>query len=117
MSKDRPGAAMVRGGGRQAYSLFSRREGADRDVSFVFQVNRSDSPCEEHSHDIEQWMFIHRGTVLFVIDGEEQLARPGDLVYIPRNAVHRHDTVGEEPASVLVIDHWPSDSDNNLGWD
>ena len=53
----------------------------------------------------------------FVIDGDEAIAGPGDLVYVPRNAVHRHEEIGDEPVELLVIDHWPRDSQNRLGLD
>ena len=116
-SRDREGARLLRPGERAAYSLFGRRESADQDTSFVYQVNQPGAPCEDHAHDLEQWMFIYKGRVRFVIDGEEQVAGPGDLVYVPRNALHRHETLGRATAEILVIDHWPHDSQNQLGWD
>jgi mannose-6-phosphate isomerase-like protein (cupin superfamily) len=102
---------------RDFYALYNRPEGADQDVSFVLQINRPGFKSEEGNHDLEQWFFVHRGTVRFHIAGEETIAGPGDLVYVPREAMHCHEPVGDEPAELLVIDHWPQDSENQLGWD
>lgn len=113
----REGAQVLRPGERLSYILFGRCESADQDVMFGHQVNQPDAPCEDHAHDLEQWMFVHKGQVRFVIDGEEQIAKAGDLVYVPRRAVHRHETVGSQAAELLIIDHWPRDSQNRLGLD
>ncbi len=115
--KKRTEAQSTPDGQRTFYALFDRREGADQDVSFVLQVNQPGSMTEEGTHDLEQWFFVHRGSVRFTIDGEEIVAGPSDLVYVPRNALHFHEALGEEAAELLVIDHWPQDSENQLGWD
>lgn len=105
------------GGLRSYYELFRRPETSDQDVSFVLQVNLPGNVTPDGTHDLEQWFFVHRGRVRFVIDGDEAIAGPGDLVYVPRNAVHRHEEIGDEPVELLVIDHWPRDSQNRLGLD
>ena len=104
-------------GQRAFYAFFGRRDGADQDVSFVLQVNQPGSKTEDDTHDLEQWFFVHKGCVRFVVDGEEVVAGPGELVFVPRNVMHHHEVVGEEPVEQLVIDHWPRDSENQLGWD
>jgi len=115
--KSRTQAQFSEDGKRALHSLFSRREGADQDVSFVLQVNQPGTRNQDHSHDLEQWVFVHTGRARFVVDGKEAMVGPGDLVFVPRNAVHRHEHIGEEPVELLVIDHWPQDSENQLGWD
>jgi quercetin dioxygenase-like cupin family protein len=105
------------GGMRTIFKFFGRAEGADKDVSFVLQVNQPGNKTPDGTHDLEQWFFVHRGQVRFVIAGEEAVAGPGDLIYVPRNAVHHHEALAGEPAALLVIDHWPRDSENQLGWD
>jgi mannose-6-phosphate isomerase-like protein (cupin superfamily) len=104
-------------GRRSFYRYFDRREAADQDVSFVLQVNPPGEGTTDGTHDLEQWFFVHKGRVRFVVAGEAVIAGPGDLVYVPRNAVHRHEELGDEPAELLVVDHWPHDSENELGWD
>lgn len=107
----------LQAGRRSFYAYFGRREGADQDVSFVLQVNQPGCEIEDHVHDLEQWFFVYKGLVRFVIDGEAMMAEPGQLVYVPRNAAHHHEVVGTEPVELLVIDHWPQDSENQLGWE
>jgi len=104
-------------GQRTFYDYFKRREAADQDVSFVLQINPSGGGTPDGEHDLEQWFFVHKGKARFVVDGEEVIAGPGDLVYVPRNTTHRHEELGDEPAELLVIDHWPMDSENQLGWE
>lgn len=105
------------GGLRTNYDLFRRSEGSDQDISFTLQVNQPGNITADGVHDLEQWFFVHRGRVRFVIDGAEAIAGPGELVFVPRNAVHRHEELDGEPAELLVIDHWPRDSRNQLGLD
>jgi mannose-6-phosphate isomerase-like protein (cupin superfamily) len=115
--KNREEPQIVLGGQRAIYVLYGRREGADQDVSFVLQVNQTGYKTEKGSHDLEQWFFVHKGRVRFVVNGEAVVAGPGDLLFVPRNAVHHHESLGNEPVELLVIDHWPRDSEDQLGWD
>jgi len=104
-------------GSRVFYVYWNRGDGADQDMSFVLQCHRPGSRSEEDTHDLEQWFFVHRGNVRFTIDGEERIAEPGDLVFVPRNARHWHQPLGREAAELLVINHWPEDSEDQMGWD
>jgi quercetin dioxygenase-like cupin family protein len=115
--KSRSEPLEARDGSREFYVYWNRGEGADRDMSFVLQSHRPGSRSEEDVHDLEQWFFVHRGRVRFTIDGEERIARPGDLVFVPRNARHWHQPQGREAAELLVINHWPEDSEDQMGWD
>jgi quercetin dioxygenase-like cupin family protein len=108
---------IIQQGVRTNYDLFRRPEASDGDVSFTLQVNLPGNVTADGTHDLEQWFFVHRGRARFVIDGEERIAELGDLVYVPRNVVHRHEEIGDEPVELLVIDHWPHDSQNRLGLD
>jgi quercetin dioxygenase-like cupin family protein len=102
----------------RTFSVFwNRGDGADRDVSFVLQSNQPGSSSEEDCHDLEQWFFVHRGMIRFTIDGAETVAGPGDLVFVPRNSRHWHEPMGAEAAELLVINHWPLDSSDQMGWD
>ena len=102
---------------RQFYQYVKRAETADQDVSFTLQINPPQEGTPDGQHDLEQWFFVHGGRVRFVVDGEEVVAGPGDLVYVPRNAVHRHEELGDEPVELLVINHWPVDTEDQLGWE
>lgn len=48
-----------------------------------------------HSHpDEEQWSYIIRGKMHFVLGDEERVLGAGDFVHIPRNVNHRSRAVG-----------------------
>jgi mannose-6-phosphate isomerase-like protein (cupin superfamily) len=104
-------------GGRAFRVFWNRGLGADLDMSFVLQEHRPRSRSEEDVHDLEQWFFVHRGRARFTVDGEEIVAEAGDLIFIPRNARHWHEPLGDEAAELLVINHWPRDSEDQMGWD
>lgn len=44
---------------------------------------------EFHSHPNEQWIYVLEGTIDSVVDGEQQLVKPGKVIYIPANSVHK----------------------------
>ena len=54
-------------------------------VEVIFQ---KDAVGELHRHVHEQTSYIARGSFEFVLDGEKQLVRQGDSIYIPANAEH-----------------------------
>jgi quercetin dioxygenase-like cupin family protein len=99
---------------RSFFALFDRLESADRDVSFVLQVNEPGRGTESGAHDWEQWFFVHRGQVRFFVGDQEVLAGPGDFVYVPRNVTHRHEWLGDSAAELLVINHWPHDTEDRI---
>jgi quercetin dioxygenase-like cupin family protein len=45
--------------------------------------------AEPHSHPNEQWIYILEGTFNMTIGGQELAAKPGSVVYIPSNTMHR----------------------------
>ncbi len=55
------------------------------------------SRLEPHRHDSHEFYYLLSGQALMQIETEEQKVGPGDLVHIPRNAVHsiRPATAGE----------------------
>ena len=97
--------------------LFARREGSDQNVSFVVERCEPGAWFPAHAHDMEQWFFVFRGRMRFVIDGQEFLVGAGELIYTPRNAEHEGNNAADEVSEYLVIDHWPQDSEDSLGWD
>jgi quercetin dioxygenase-like cupin family protein len=46
------------------------------------------SVAAAHTHPNEQWIYVLEGSITTTIDGESHDAGPGQLVYIPPNAVH-----------------------------
>jgi quercetin dioxygenase-like cupin family protein len=56
----------------------------------------------EESHDDEdEYLFMLKGYCSVTIDGKIGYYREGDLVYIPRNAVHRAEALSDEPMIVI----------------
>ena len=55
-----------------------------------------------HSHPFEQLVYVVQGTMRFVIDGEEFIAGPGNLIRIPPDAKHFGEPIGDE--TVLNLD-------------
>jgi quercetin dioxygenase-like cupin family protein len=49
-----------------------------------------------HSHPTHEFYFVMRGEGTMVIDGEERRVGPGDLIYIPPDAVHSLVTIGHD---------------------
>jgi quercetin dioxygenase-like cupin family protein len=104
--------------GERTFHVFANRgDSADQDMSFVLQTNQPGSRSEEDAHDLEQWFFVNKGSARFTVDGEESVVGPGDLVFVPRNALHWHEPEGEEAVELLVVNHWPLDSADQMGWD
>ena len=45
--------------------------------------------AELHSHPNEQWIYVLEGTFRAEVDGHPVEAKPGSVVYIPANAMHK----------------------------
>jgi quercetin dioxygenase-like cupin family protein len=54
-----------------------------------------------HTHPHEQVTLVERGRVLFVVDGKERVAVPGDVLYFPSNVAHGATMLDEE---VMLVD-------------
>jgi mannose-6-phosphate isomerase-like protein (cupin superfamily) len=44
--------------------------------------------AEPHSHPNEQWIYILEGIFKANVGGQEVVAKPGSLIYVPANVVH-----------------------------
>ncbi len=55
----------------------------------------------EHAHPHEQMSLVVSGRIRFVIEGEERIAGPGDVLHFPSNCVHGATMMEEE---VVLID-------------
>ena len=57
-----------------------------------------------HSHDAyEETIYGVRGTMTWTVEGEATEIGPGDVVCIPRGAIHRFDNNGDADATVLAV--------------
>ncbi len=71
---------------------------------FEFDVPTSAKLPIAHSHDgYEETIYGLRGVLTFTIEGTPIDIGPGDVVCIPRGAVHRFDNNGDTDATMLAI--------------
>jgi len=59
--------------------------------------------AQPHSHEWEHAMYIMKGTAKAVIQGEEAMVTEGMLAFVPRNAVHSIENIGEDELVVLGV--------------
>ena len=55
----------------------------------------------EHRHPHEQMSIVVSGRLRFFVEGQEQIAEPGDVLHIPSNCLHGATIMDEE---VVLID-------------
>jgi quercetin dioxygenase-like cupin family protein len=67
---------------------------------FEIQPGKS-SRLDQHDHD--HGVIIFRGQAKVRMGDEEQLASPGDIVYIPPNEIHQFTSVSEEPLGFFCV--------------
>ena len=57
-----------------------------------------------HYHDIQDELyFVHAGTALFEVDGEERVLGPGGLCHVPSTTPRMVSNVGDDDLVLLVI--------------
>jgi len=71
-----------------------------RIVRALFQPGAGAQP---HSHEWEHAMYIMKGTAKAVIQGEEAMVTEGMLAFVPRNAVHSIENIGQDELVVLGV--------------
>ncbi|MCB1395156.1 MAG: cupin domain-containing protein [Rhodobacteraceae bacterium] len=59
--------------------------------------------AEPHSHPNEQWIFVMEGKMRMTIDGSAVEAGPNGAIYIPSNALHEAQSVGEVDAVFFTV--------------
>ncbi len=52
--------------------------------------------AEFHSHPNEQFSYVLQGRVRMVIDGKTKIAKAGDIIHTPANAIHSATVLGDE---------------------
>lgn len=74
-------------GGPEYSSVFGACVEGDRIVVALMRMPAG-TGSEPHSHPNEQWVYVLEGTMESMVDGKQQLVKPGTLVYIPANTIH-----------------------------
>lgn len=59
--------------------------------------------CERHTHDIEEIVVVHRGTLEFTVGDHVTTQVAGELTVVPPDVPHGFRNVGDTPAGVLGI--------------
>lgn len=59
--------------------------------------------AEPHSHPNEQWIFVMEGRMRITVDGTPVEAGEGGVVYIPSDALHSAQSVGDVDALFFTV--------------
>jgi quercetin dioxygenase-like cupin family protein len=82
-------------------------EGGQSDGSvamFEFDVPAGSRVAAPHSHDgYEEMIYGLEGTLVWTVEGEPHELGPGEVICIPRGAVHQFTNAGNLDASALAI--------------
>lgn len=71
---------------------------------FEFDVPAGASIAAAHSHDgFEETIYGLEGVLTWTVDGTSSEVGPGEVLFIPRGAVHRFANVGDADAKALAI--------------
>ncbi len=71
---------------------------------FEFDVPAGAKVPAAHSHDgYEETIYGLEGTLVWTVEGTPIEVGPGDVLVIPRGAVHRFDNMGDVAATALAI--------------
>ena len=71
---------------------------------FEFDVPSGSRVAAPHSHDgYEETIYGLEGTLVWTIEGEPHEIGPGEVVFIPRGAVHQFANTGDADAGALAI--------------
>lgn len=66
---------------------------------------------QRHEHRAERWQVL-AGPLAVEVDGRAWEAQVGEVVWVPRGAVHRMANTGDTPAQVLEIGYGHFDEDD-----
>lgn len=83
-------------------SLRSKTMGSYMEYVSEFEIAPG-THLEAHRHDTYEWYYILQGRALMQIEADKREVSPGDLILIPRNAVHSIRPVGDQPMRALAF--------------
>ena len=99
------------------WALLPRRSSSDCNITIVVQRFEQGGDFEDHRHDLEQYFLVTRGRLEMTIGGETAVYEEGDFVSVDRDVAHSGRNLAEGESELVVVDYWPSDSDDRLGLD
>jgi len=84
--------------------LLEREQSAGSVAMFEFDVPAGARVAAPHSHDAyEETIYGLEGTLVWTVDRERNEVGPGEVLYIPRGAVHQFANVGDLDAKALAV--------------
>lgn len=84
--------------------LVEAEETAGSAALFEFDVPTGTPAPPPHSHESwEETIYGLRGTLTWTVDGTPTDVGPGDVLCIPRGAVHHFENFGDETATQLAV--------------
>ncbi len=100
-----------------AWSLLPRRQSSGCNMAILVQRFEPGGNFQEHSHDLEQFLYINKGQIEMTIGGKTEVYTEGDFVSVTRNESHSGRNVSDNICELIVIDYWPADSQDRIGLD
>ncbi len=55
-----------------------------------------------HSHPHDEYIVVHSGEIVFIIDGEEFVVTAGDALDLPKGTVHAAENRGAKPVIYMI---------------
>lgn len=97
-------AEEIRIGGLAIRFLLEGKDTAGALAMFEFEVPSGGKVPAAHSHDAyEETAYGLQGVMTFTVEGQRHEIRQGEVLSIPRGAVHRFDNFGVETARCLAV--------------
>ena len=72
---------------------------------------------EEHAHDLEQFFYVTKGRIEMTIGDDTTVYGEGEFVSVGRDVPHSGRNVHDGESELLIVDYWPSDSQDRIGLD
>jgi len=82
--------------------LIKKEDGAPNFAMRYFELQRG-AKSPHHQHDWEHEVFILDGQCNVFCDGQEKTVTSGYVVFIPPNAVHHFENIGESTLRFLCL--------------
>lgn len=95
---------VVRIGGMTLRFRVDETQGAGDLVMFEFEVlPQARVPIAHYHRDVDEAVYGLEGTVTTTVNGVRHEVGPGDVVFIPRGAVHAHENLHDRTSRALVV--------------
>jgi quercetin dioxygenase-like cupin family protein len=83
-------------------SMRKETEGSYLEFVCEFEISAG-SRLDPHKHDTHEYYYVLSGNAIMQIERDKREVKPGDLIYIPPNAVHSITPIGDKPVRSLAF--------------